>query len=230
MNKKQELKAIALDVDGTITNANRKICLNAVDAIFQAENRGIPVIIVTGNVMCAAKMIVILLGTTGGLVAENGGVIECKGKERVLGNIKECQRAYEFLSSKFDVKKVQFSDQRVSEVAIERNITEEMVKETVKDFNVEIYDTKFAIHLTDPTVDKGSSLEMIATQLGIKTSDIMAIGDSENDIEFLRVAGLKIAVLNADEELKAIADYVTENYYGDGAAEAIKKFILNKSD
>ncbi len=221
-----QLKAVALDVDGTITDETRRLCVNAVNAIYQAENIGIPIIFVTGNVMCAAKTITILLGTTGGLVAENGGVIELQGRKKILGNMTECEKAYEFLKSKFAVKKVEFSDQRVSEVAIERTIPEKLVKETVKDFNVVVYDTKFAIHLTDPSVDKGSSLEKIVTDLGLKTNEILAIGDSENDIEFLKVAGVKVAVNNADEELKDIADYITEKPYGDGVAEAIERFIL----
>lgn len=223
---KHELKAIALDVDGTITDSSRKICVSAIEAINQVEKIGTPVIIVTGNILCATKMIAIMLGTTGGLVSENGGVIECQGEKKILGNIEECQKAYEYLKTKYPVRKVEFSDQRISEVAIERNITEERVKNILKDFNVEIYDTKFAIHLTDPTVDKGSSLEMLAAHMGVKTEEIMAIGDSENDIEFLRVAGLKVAVNNADQELKAIADYITHESYGDGVAEAISKFIV----
>lgn len=223
---KHELKAIALDVDGTITDSSRKICVSAIEAINQVEKIGTPVIIVTGNILCATKMIAIMLGTTGGLVSENGGVIECQGEKKILGNIEECQKAYEYLKTKYPVRKVEFSDQRISEVAIERNITEERVKDILKDFYVEIYDTKFAIHLTDPTVDKGSSLEMLAVHMGVKTEEIMAIGDSENDIEFLRVAGLKVAVNNADQELKAIADYITHESYGDGVAEAISKFIV----
>jgi hypothetical protein len=91
---------------------------------------------------------------------------------------------------------------------------------------VVVYDTKFAIHLTDPSVNKGSSLEKIATDLGLKTNEILAVGDSENDIEFLKVAGVKVAVNNADEELKDIANYITEKPYGDGVAEAIERFIL----
>ncbi len=221
-----KLKAIALDVDGTITDETRRVCVNAVNAIHRAENGGVPIIFVTGNVMCAAKIIAILLGNTGGLVAENGVVIESQGRIKILGNITECQKAYEFLKSKFEVMKVELSDQRVSEVAIERTITEELVKETINDFNVVVYDTKFAIQLTDPSVNKGSSLKMITTDLGIKTDENLAIGDSENDIEFLRVSDVKVAVNNAADELKDIADYITEKSYDDGVAEAIERFIL----
>ena len=227
MKKTQVIKAIATDVDGTITDNSRKICVNAIKAISLAEKKEIPVIIVTGNILCATNMLAIMLGTTGGLVSENGGIIKYRREKKILGDIRKCEKAYQHLKTKHSVNKVEFSDQRISEVAIERTIKEEIVKEALKDFDVEIYDTKFAIHLTDPNVDKGSSLKLLASYMNIEPADIMAIGDSENDIEFLEVAGLKVAVNNADYALKKKADYVTSKNYGDGFAEAVEKFILS---
>lgn len=222
------MKAIALDIDGTITDKNRKICVNAISAIRCAEDRGYPVILVTGNILCVARTVAIMLGTSGGIVGENGGVIQTCKRTQIIGNIEKCKPAYEFLKSKYPVEKVEFSDQRVSEIAIRRTIDVNTVKETVRDFDIEVYDTQFAIHLTDPEVNKGKSLEIVACDMEITADDVMAIGDSENDLEFLKVAGLKVAVLNADEELKKNTDYVTRRPYGDGTAEAIEKFILNK--
>lgn len=221
------MKAIAVDIDGTITDRNRKICVNAINAIRKAEGKGYPVILVTGNILCAARMVAIMVGTSGGIVGENGGIIQTRKREKVLGDIEKCKPAYEFLKSKYEVHKTEFSDLRLSEIAIRREIDVNIVKETVKDFDVEVYDTKFAIHLTDPLVNKGKSLEMVTKDMGISSEEIMAVGDSENDLEFLEVAGLKVAVSNADDELKENTDYVTENPYGDGTAEAIKKFILS---
>lgn len=220
------MKAIAVDIDGTITDQNRKICVNAINALRKAEDNGYPIILVTGNVLCAAKMVAVMVGTSGGIVSENGGFIQTRKKNSVLGNINKCKPAYNFLKSKYPVEKTEFSNIRLSEIAIVRNIDVNIVKETVKDFNVEVYDTKFAIHLTDPEVNKGKSLEIVAKDMGITPDEIMAIGDSENDLEFLEVAGFKVAVANADKELKENTDYVTKKSYGDGAAEAIKKFIL----
>lgn len=220
------MKAIAVDIDGTITNQNRKICVNAINALRKAEDNGYPIILVTGNVLCAAKMVAVMVGTSGGIVGENGGFIQTKKRNLVLGDIEKCKPAYEFLKSKHDVEKTEFSDIRLSEIAIVRNIDVSIVKETVKNFDVEVYDTKFAIHLTDPEVNKGKSLEIVAKDMGITLDEIMAIGDSENDLEFLEVAGFKIAVANADEELKENTDYITKKPYGNGTAEAIEKFIL----
>ncbi len=220
------MEAIAVDIDGTITDPTRKLSVSALKALRKAESMGVPVILVTGNILCFTRATSVLIGTSGGLVAENGGVIYSRGEVKVLGNIKKAEKAYKYLKSKYLVEKVQFSDFRVSEVAIWRTIPESLVKETLKDFDVEIYDTKFAIHLTDPTVNKGLSFKLVANDMGLNTDDIIAIGDSENDIDFLKVAGLKVAVANADNKLKKMADYVTHKEYGDGVAEALKKFIF----
>ena len=56
--------------------------------------------------------------------------------------------------------------------------------------------------------------------------NVMAIGDSQNDEDFLKEAGVKIAVGNADDSLKNISTYVCEKNFGDGVAEAIEKFAL----
>jgi len=219
------IKAVALDVDGTITDKNRKGCINAIETIHKIENIGIPVIITTGNVLCFTRALSIFLATTGGLVAENGGVIESKGIKKVLGNFEICKEAYNYLKAKLPVEKSQNSNLRVSEIALTRKIPVNNIKETLKEFNVKIYDSKFAIHITDPSINKGSSLIKVAADIGVKPKQILAIGDSENDLEFLSVAGTKIAVSNADKELKNIADYVTKKAHGNGVKEAIEKYI-----
>lgn len=220
------MNAVAVDIDGTITDQNRKISVNAINALRKAEDKGIPIILVTGNVLCAAKMVAVMVGTTGGIVSENGGFIQTRERNLILGDIDKCKTAYDFLKSKFQIEKTEFSDIRTSEIAIKRTIDVKTVKDTLKDFDVQIYDTKFAIHITDPGVNKGSSLEIVANDMRLDVGEILAIGDSENDLEFLEVAGFKVAVANADKELKEDADYITKAPYGDGTAEAINKFIL----
>ncbi|MDI9614449.1 phosphoglycolate phosphatase [Methanothermobacter sp.] len=218
------MRAIAVDIDGTITDSTRKLCISALRALRGAERKGLPVIIVTGNVLCFAMATSVLIGTSGGVVAENGGVIYSDGDMRVLGDIKKAETAYNYLRKIYPVRKVQFSDLRLSEVAITREIPVQVIRKSLEGFDVEVYDTGFAVHLTDPQVNKGSSLKLVAESMGIEMSDVMAIGDSENDIEFLERAGFCVAVGNADPELREMADYVTSGEYGDGVREAIHKF------
>ncbi|MFB2622690.1 phosphoglycolate phosphatase [Methanothermobacter sp. KEPCO-1] len=218
------MRAIAVDIDGTITDSSRKLCISALRALRGAEKKGIPVIIVTGNVLCFAMAASVLIGTGGGVVAENGGVIYSDGDIKVLGDIRKAEAAYNHLREIYPVRKVQFSDLRLSEVAITREIPVQAIRDALDGFDVEVYDTGFAVHLTDPQVNKGSSLKIVAESMGIEMSDVMAIGDSENDMEFLERAGLSVAVANAAPELRKMADYVTAGEYGDGVREAIHKF------
>jgi len=219
------IKVLALDVDGTITDKSRRGCISAIDIIYKVESLGIPVIIATGNILCFTKALSTFLATSGGVVAENGGVIESNGIKEVLGNFEVCQKAYNYLKSELPVEKVQNSHLRVSEIAITRKFPVKTVKEILEEFDVEVYDSTFAIHITDPSVNKGTSLIKVAAGIGVKPSEILGIGDSENDIEFLTAVGVKVAVSNADQELKDIADYVTDEPHGNGVREAVEKYI-----
>ena len=219
------IKALALDVDGTITDKSRRGCISAIEIIYDVETRGIPVIIATGNILCFTKTLSIFLATSGGIVAENGGIIESKGLRTVLGNFEKCQNAYNHLKSELPVEKVQNSQLRVSEIAITRKFPVNTVKDVLEGFDVEVYDSKFAIHITDPLVNKGSSVIKVAANIGVKPDEILAVGDSENDMEFLSAAGVKVAVSNANPELKDIADYVTTKPHGDGVKEAVERYI-----
>ena len=75
-------------------------------------------------------------------------------------------------------------------------------------------------------VSKGNAVRYLAEMYKIPRSQVIAIGDNENDISMIEYAGLGIAVGNAEEKLKIAADYVTGHYENDGVAEAIEKFIL----
>jgi phosphoglycolate phosphatase (TIGR01487 family) len=229
MHKEENLnliKVLATDVDGTITDKSRRGCLSAIETIHRVEDMGIPVIIVTGNILCFTSALTTFLSTSGGIVAENGGVIEVNGKPEILGDYKLCNEAYEYLRAELPVEKVQNSNLRVSEIALTRKVPVTTIKKVLEDHPVEIYDSKFAIHITDPEVNKGSSLLRVTGALGFKPEEIMAVGDSENDMEFLSAVGLKIAVSNANDELKDIADYVAKNAHGDGFKEAVERFIF----
>ena len=226
-----KIEAIAVDVDGTITDGKRRVCHSALDALRKAEDAGIPVIIATGNISHFTYAVATLVGTTGGMVCENGGVIYKDGyndnRVIVLGDISKAQKAYDFLLERFG-DDIPFKIVEDSEICFYKNMDSEPLKELLKDFDVEVYDSGFALHLTDPEVDKGTGLVELAKLLDYNIDNMMCIGDSENDIDFLRSAGFKVAVANACDELKEMADYVCENKYGDGVAEAIEKFVFTE--
>ena len=70
-------------------------------------------------------------------------------------------------------------------------------------------------------VDKGLGLKKLAAHLGLDMSQVMAIGDSGNDVDMLREAGLGVAMANATGDAKAAADHVlTYTNQEDGVAKA----------
>ncbi len=82
------------------------------------------------------------------------------------------------------------------------------------------------INILAPEVSKGKALEALASHLGVSMSAVMAIGDGTNDISLLSTAGLAVAMGNAYDEVKAVADYVTLDIDHSGVAAAITKFLL----
>ena len=84
---------------------------------------------------------------------------------------------------------------------------------------------KYLLELLTKGVNKAFGLEKLAQKLNIQPSEIVAIGDAANDIEMLEYAGLAIAMGNASEEVKAIADIVTDTNENNGVIKAIDNLI-----
>ena len=73
---------------------------------------------------------------------------------------------------------------------------------------------------------KSAGIEKYIKDLGMDRSEVMAFGDGENDIDMLQYAGIGIAMGNADDKVKAIADYVTDTVENDGIEKALRHFGL----
>lgn len=88
---------------------------------------------------------------------------------------------------------------------------------------------KSSTHLLDvmkKDVSKGNALKKLAEILGIKREEVIALGDNVNDLSMLSYAGVGIAMGNAEDCVKEVADFVTDSNDNDGVAKALKK-ILN---
>lgn len=82
------------------------------------------------------------------------------------------------------------------------------------------------LDISTSNVSKGNAVNALSNYLGIPQEQILAIGDNINDISMFNVASIGVAVNNSYDEVKAAADFVTENSAGNGGfAEAIYKFI-----
>jgi len=217
------LKALVIDIDGTLTDEQRRLDLRAASAIRELT---VPVILASGNVLgfvkCAAK----LIGTSDIMIAENGGVVSMgfDGPVHVRGDKARCQEVLEILGEYFDLEELDGAERR-SELALRRNFDIDTARQVLVDGNIrgiELVDTGFAVHIKTVDVNKGTALVSVAEMMGLETGDFVAMGDSVNDIEMIRAAGLGVAVGNAHPALKDVAGLVTAGQYGAGVVEALK--------
>ena len=85
----------------------------------------------------------------------------------------------------------------------------------------------YGLEITKAGANKGTGLLKLAEILGISPEETMAIGDAENDIDMIIAAGVGIAMKNGSDEIKSVADYISdEDNNHDGAAKMIEKIAL----
>lgn len=77
-----------------------------------------------------------------------------------------------------------------------------------------------------PQADKGEALKIVCEKLQVDTQYIMAIGDNNNDVPMLEIAGVGVAMGNALQAIKNKADIVTKSNEDDGVAEILEQYIL----
>jgi len=102
-------------------------------------------------------------------------------------------------------------------------------QECIQEWGDAVYITKSwptYLEFLHPEATKGLGLRALAGHLNIEQRQVMGIGDSYNDLEMFRYAGLSVVMGNAEPTVKKAADYVTLTNDDDGVAEALEKFII----
>lgn len=87
----------------------------------------------------------------------------------------------------------------------------------------------FFLEFMDKGIDKGASLSRLIDRLGIKQEEVIAMGDSYNDLSMLKFAGLGVAMANSPDDIKSEVEYITDSNMEDGVAKVIEKFVLEKN-
>src|SRR5712691_2062614 len=86
------------------------------------------------------------------------------------------------------------------------------------------------VEVVNPQVSKAGALAMVAERLGIPQAEVGAIGDNLNDAEMVSWAGFGVAMGNAPEALKAVANHVTGRIGEAGVAQVIERFVIGKEE
>ena len=223
-----QYRAVVTDVDGTLTDASRRLDPVAVTHVRRLEDAGLPVLLATGNVLPIALALYRSLGLTGPIVAENGGMLYHRtpsGADRVerLADPRVARRAYRRLvAAGLPVRRL-FTDRwRESEVALEPNVPVGRIRRALEGIPVDVESTGYAIHLLERGVGKLPTLERALGYLGLTVRDCVVLGDGDNDVQMLRAAGFGVSFSSASSRARRAARYVTRAEYSAGFVEGLK--------
>jgi hypothetical protein len=84
---------------------------------------------------------------------------------------------------------------------------------------------KSMLTLTAAGADKGAALSVACADMGLSTSEVVAFGDAEADIEMFRVAGASVAMGQSSDHVKSMATAVTATNDEDGVAVAVERLL-----
>ena len=227
-------KTFAVDIDGTITeNGGGRIHLDALEALRRLTNMGHDVIYVTGRSSVEAYLLSVFGGTKKIAVGENGGCIALDADDHVLlGNIEECNRAFELIKNNIEGVQKKPVFPRLTEVVLERTFDIDDARKILSqnNFNVELSDSQYAIHINSQGIDKGTGFTELMKKFNILKDDVIAIGDSATDIPLFKVAKTSIALGNASDAVRSEATLTVSGCSGDGVLEAIDKLAPKLSE
>ncbi len=221
-------RAVVTDVDGTLTDRRRRIDPHAVRAVRTLEDRGIPVVLATGNVLPIALALWRSLGLSGPIVAENGGIVYDAGENgggRVerLADRRVALRAYRtLLRSGVPVRRL-FTDRwRESEVALEPTVPVARLARVLRGQPVTVESTGFALHLMERGAGKLPALRHALGRRGLVLEECVVLGDGDNDVAMLRAAGFGISFASGSPRARRAARYVTRAGFAGGFVEGLK--------
>ncbi|HOO55000.1 MAG TPA: phosphoglycolate phosphatase [Methanothrix sp.] len=223
------IRAVALDIDGTLTDEKRLLSPPAVEAVQRLSSLA-QVILVTGNVPCFTRAAAVLLGTSRTFIAENGGVISwSEGDLELLSDPSVSQEAYQRLKEVYPLTRMD-SRYRMTDLVVESNFNVAEAVSLLEAWGLEadLVDSGFAVHIKDRKVNKGRALAKMMDRLGLRKEEVAAVGDSTSDLPMFKIAGFRASVANAVPELKAESDYVSKLEFGAGFCDIVDQMVDRK--
>ena len=277
------IKAIAMDIDGTLTNDEKVITPRTREKLLEVQDRGVKLILASGRPAQGLKRLAHELeldSHDGLLVCFNGAcVIDAQTDDvlfdqpmpadelrRLLKHLKDfdvipwitkddrlyledsyrCMLTLPDGSQKNIVKYERDAcDLRIHEVAdlasvVDEGPVDKLLTAGNPDYMQAHFEEMYApfketlagmftadwyFEYTAPGIDKAHALEGALPKLGIDASEVAAFGDGQNDKSMLAWAGTGVAMANAVDETKAVAQMVTASNNEDGIAVALEKLL-----
>lgn len=219
-------KALALDLDGTLINSEKKLSTQNKKAVMEAAERGVHIILASGRPLFGIEPVAeaLELSRVGGyILAYNGGnIINCKTKEVIYSRNfpPECIHDVCTLAKEHGVYALSYDKDEV----ISESDTDEYVLREAKCNDASVR----RVENLEQYVNYPVAKFLIAGEhekLGLQREELIACGDGMNDISMIEYAGLGAAMENAYPPVKEKADIIAPSNDEDGVAEIIAKYF-----
>ena len=241
-----KIKLIALDMDGTLLTSQEKVSDYTKGVIAKALENDVHVVLSTGRWLNSCYPFAEELKLKSFLVTCNGGQIWTVGKDLLEEHLLTQEKIENmwYLAEKYDVftwlvstediyynqRPDNFYDHKWLKFGCEtedKDKLDKIIEELSHIDGLELTNSlPTNIEVNPKGVNKASALRKVCQDIGITMDQVLACGDSLNDIKMIQEAGVGVAVGNAQEAIKKVADYVTETNDNHGVAKAIEKYVL----
>lgn len=242
----KDIKLIALDMDGTLLTSGDEVSPYTETVIKQALDQDIHVVLSTGRTLSTSYPFGQALDLDSYIITCNGGEIWTMQKTLVEENLMDAKIIEKmwFLGQEQDVTMWMVStdevyrNKRPDDFYIHKWLKfgyhtskqeslDYLLKELSYMENVELTNSlPMNIEINPKGVHKANGLKRVCKELGLTMENVMAVGDSLNDMKMIQQAGVGVAMGNAQEAVKQTADFITTTNDDDGVGQAIERHAL----
>lgn len=272
---KQDIKVIAMDLDGTALNHQKQLTERTRAAIQNAAKSGIQIVVATGRTFSSLAPEVLAMPEITCAITSNGAVVNripdgavllhnypnpetvseiagmiqgekidtevCTGGQAYIGQ-SYYDRVLEGKTNR-DVQYVKTTRHPVPDIyqfLLEHRVAIENINLNFKTLEEKqqwqqrfqklpgVTPTSsflFNVELGGATTSKAHALQALLDEWKMTSRQVMAFGDSENDLGMIQLAGIGVAMANGMEEVKQAADLLAESNEEDGVAKIIEQLI-----
>ena len=218
--------ALATDYDGTIAH-DGAVSDATVEALAKLKRSGRTLIMVTGRELPDLERVFPHLDTFDRIVAENGALLYTPATKEARPLGPEPSQAFVDRLMSLAIEPLSVGKVIVATWEPNETVVLEVIRELGLD--LQIIFNKGAVMVLPSGINKASGLDAALQDLGLSAHNVVAVGDAENDLAFMRMCGCAVAVANALPALKEEAHFVTEMPRGEGVAELVGVAIDSES-
>lgn len=215
-------KMLACDYDGTLAS-HGVMSLPTEQALLAAKQAGLRLCLITGREFDDLLSVCSQIQLFDLVIAENGVVLYLPATAEITDLASPIPAEF---STVLERHGVPYSQGRII-ASVDRSYTN-AVQATIQELglSLEVIFNKDAAMILPSGTDKASGLQIGIQHFGITADQVIGVGDAENDLAFLQMAGFHVALANALDSVKAEADLVTSQPNGAGVAEFIHEYLL----